>query len=77
MSVATSLPLYLGVHPEGGTCSDPFFLFYCFQCRNYRPIVLFKHKSLTQFEASLKKNTHIFIYLAALGLSCSMWDLVP
>ena len=77
MSVATSLPLYLGVHPEGGMCSDPFFLFYCFQCRNYRLIVLFKHKSLRQFEASLKKKPHIFIYLAALGLSCSMWDLVP
>ena len=27
--------------------------------------------------ASLKKKKKLFIYLAAPGLSCSMWDLVP
>ena len=45
------------------------------------------HKSWRSFQRALskggtesnllKKKKNLFIYLAALGLSCSMWDLVP
>ena len=46
------------------------------------------HKSWRSFQRALSKGAtesnlrfffffNLFIYLAALGLSCSMWDLVP
>lgn len=30
-----------------------------------------------EISSKLKKKKSLFIYLAAPGLSCSMWDLVP
>ena len=32
---------------------------------------------LTSLRNSFLKNIYVFIYLAAPGLSCCMWDLVP
>ena len=34
-------------------------------------------KSIFWFKVSFFFNIYLFIYVAALGLNCSMWDLVP
>ena len=77
MSVATSLPLYQGhTSKEGHVLTQPPF-FNCFQCRTGRPSVLVKHASYIIWSKLVFFLIFIFIYLAAPGLSCSMWDLVP
>ena len=48
------------------------------KCRHTMTIPSNNFLKTIYFSLNIAKNTYIFIiYLAALGLSCSMWDLVP
>ena len=75
VSVATSLPLYLGVHLKRGTRSDPFKKI-VFSAETIGRLY-YSNISLLHNLKQVFKKILIFIYLAALGLSCSTWDLVP